>query len=90
MHLIVCKNQIIRHIVRSKFGGKSVPYPELLYDELAKVCFLEDPEERANFSEVVKVIEKQLSKQEIAHFERTDEEYQCTRTNNYLKIGQSD
>ena len=64
--------------------------PELLYDELAKVCFLEDPEERASFSEVVKVIEKQLSKQEIAHFERTDEEYQCTRTNNYLKIGQSE
>ena len=64
--------------------------PEVFYDELAKICYLEDPDKRSNFSEVVKVIENQLFKNELAQFERMEEEYQETRTNNYLKFGESE
>ena len=64
--------------------------PEALYDELAKLCFIADPDDRATFSEVVQAIAKHLSTTELSRFERMDEEYQVTRTNNYLKLGHSE
>ena len=62
--------------------------PLVLYDELAKVCFIGDPDERATFSDVAKIIEKELSAKEMLNYERMTEEYQCSRMSNYLNIGE--
>ena len=54
--------------------------PKQLYEDLSKVCFLADPNARATFSDVVGLIEKKLSHEEISH-------YHSIRASNYLRIG---
>lgn len=61
--------------------------PVLLYNQLSKICFLADPENRASFLDVVRVIENTLSSNEKKCYEQMCEVYESTRAVNYLKIG---
>lgn len=42
--------------------------PKQIYEKLSNVCFVSDPLERANFSQVVEIIENDLSKNEKASY----------------------
>ena len=42
--------------------------PKQIYDKLSKVCFVSSPLERANFSQVVEIIENDLSENEKASY----------------------
>ena len=61
--------------------------PENLYENLSKVCFVADPIERAHFSDVVALIEKELSSEEILRYGEMTEKYQLVHANNYLRFG---
>ena len=49
--------------------------PKQIYDKLSKVCFVSDPLERANFSQVVEIIEDDLSENEKASYKNMQQIY---------------
>ena len=49
--------------------------PETLFKELSAVCFISDPEDRGNFSDVVEIIEKQLMPEELTQYSKIKSEY---------------
>ena len=63
--------------------------PETLYEELCGRCFVEDSENRANFEEVVQIIERHLFKEEKSDYNEMARIYQQNRANNYLKKSKS-
>ena len=77
-------------------NGYSLPCPKYiddthkfspieLYTKLAHRCFILKPENRADFSEVVKIIEEQLSDEEINIYETTKEKYN-ERAQKYIRL----
>ena len=61
--------------------------PERLYQNISKACFTEDPDDRANFSDVIKIIEKELTESEISKYEVIRKRYQSECGNHYLQLG---
>ena len=61
--------------------------PVTFYKELSDNCFIEDPNNRASFSDISKLIEKQLLAQEQGSYFQMNESYQKKKASNYLKIG---
>ena len=61
--------------------------PENLYNNLSKVCFEEDPNERASFVDVVGIIENELSEEDKNRYTQMCETYENTHAVNYLKVG---
>ena len=59
--------------------------PEGLYNKISAICFVSDPLERAHFSKVVKLIEKELSQEEIMRYTQMSEKYQTSCANQYLQ-----
>lgn len=62
--------------------------PAKFYEEVSKICFEAEPDNRATFTDVVRIVEKEMSKEEISEYEQTNEQYQSTYVKNYLKLGQ--
>ena len=60
--------------------------PEKLYTEISKVCFEEDQNERGSFSDVVSIIEKELTQEENTKYLDMCDTYN-KHAKNYLKIG---
>ena len=60
--------------------------PKELYEKISKRCFVEDPLERASFSDVIKIINKHLRPSEIGHYEQMANSYKLSRTDVYLKL----
>ena len=58
-----------------------------LYTEISNRCFVADPKSRANFDDIVELLEKNLSDDEKKRYVHMNELYQKTRAENYLKIG---
>ena len=52
------------------------------------MCFLEDPNERARFSDVITIVEKELTTEEKLYYENMYNKYQDERAKNYIKLGQ--
>ena len=50
--------------------------PKTLYNGISKLCFTTDPNIRATFSDVIQIIEGQLSQDELTNYERMCDEYQ--------------
>ena len=61
--------------------------PQILYQTLSDACFDANPENRASFSDVVEILEKELTEKEIATYVQMSELYQSAHTENYLKFG---
>ena len=61
--------------------------PQTLYQRLSDACFVANPVNRASFSEVVSILEAELTEKEIATYIHMNECYNSTHTNNYLKFG---
>jgi serine/threonine protein kinase len=61
--------------------------PQTLYQTLSDACFVANPKERASFSDVVDILEKEMSELEVSKYVQMSENYQSTNTNNYLKFG---
>lgn len=59
--------------------------PKELYNKLSAVCFVEEPTDRANFAEVVEIIENELSHEEKVTYKKMDEAFQAT-SDRYLRI----
>ena len=57
------------------------------YKELSDNSFIEDVNDRATFSDVSKMIEKQLFLEEQTSYSQMNEFYQKMKATNYLKIG---
>ena len=49
--------------------------PETLFKELSSICFISDPDDRGNFSDVVVIIEKQLTSEELTQYSKIKSEY---------------
>ena len=62
--------------------------PKGLYNEISKMCFVPDPMERASFSQVVELIEKELSQEEMIHYTQMSDRYLSTSANQYLQQNQ--
>ena len=60
--------------------------PEIFYKQISKKCFDANPEYRANFSEVVQLVENLLLSDEIARYNKLYKLYTGTTAGNYLKI----
>jgi len=63
--------------------------PEELYNELTEVCFLTEPEKRASFSDVIKILEAHLSLDEKESYSKLCDIYDKTKTEKYLAIQKS-
>ena len=63
--------------------------PASLYKDISEKCFTIDPEKRLNFSNVVQMLEEELSSEEMMIYKQMHEIYQATRANIYLKMGRS-
>ena len=63
--------------------------PENLYEDLSKLCFNEDPNERGTFSQVVSAIENHLSQEELSFYKEMEEKYKSERSNYYMQIGKN-
>ena len=59
--------------------------PERLYNKLSMACFVADPTDRATFSDVVALIEKDLSQEEIENYTQMSEKDQFIREANYIR-----
>ena len=61
--------------------------PLSLYEKISERCFEANPEHRASFSEVVDILERELTEEEKGTYVQMSEVYQSTHTNNYLRFG---
>ena len=60
--------------------------PKILYQNLSEKCFKADPMERATFSEVLTHIEKEMTMEEISHYEKRSEKYRSTLSSSYSRL----
>ena len=58
-----------------------------LYQTIKKSCFTADPFDRASFSTILSVFEKELTNEELGHFKKISDSYQCTKADYYLGYG---
>ena len=58
--------------------------PKQLYQTVSDVCFVADPLARASFQQIVKIFEKEMSVEELEHYEKIKNNYQSTRADHYL------
>ena len=63
--------------------------PEALYSNISKACFTEDPDDRANFTDVIKIIEQQLTEKEMSQNEEMRKKYQSNCGDHYLQLGKT-
>ena len=63
--------------------------PEALYTKLSKMCFVEEHDERGSFSDLVNIIEDELSQEERNRCRDMDEMYASTYAENYIRFGQA-
>ena len=61
--------------------------PKEIYEKLSEVCFLEDPEKWASFSDIIRILDSYLSFDEKKGYSQLGEMYEKTRTEKYLKLG---
>ena len=61
--------------------------PISFYNELSDSCFIEEPKKRISFSDVSKLIEKQLLSEEQRFYSQMNHFYEKRKSTNYLKIG---
>ena len=54
------------------------------YTRITEKCFIEDPNERSTFTEIVKMIEKELSEKEIKEYRLFQEKHEAIHRNNYI------
>ena len=64
--------------------------PVSLYNEVSNTCFLANPEKRASFSDIVRILENNLSSDEKKYHEQMCEVYKKTRADKYIKIGNNE
>ena len=50
------------------------------YEEITKLCWTEDPQKRANFSQLVEIFEKHLTYDELEHHKDMEEQYEKIKT----------
>ena len=74
-------------VLQKLHDGYRLPFPEgipekimdsalkLLYDEISKKCFIADPDQRTDFHEIIRIIEKYLSEDEKIKYIKIKEEY---------------
>ena len=60
--------------------------PEIVYEDIKKLCFIEDPNERGTFSQVVETIERHLSEDELSSYQEMEEKYQTERSIYYMHL----
>ena len=58
-----------------------------LYQTIKKSCFTADPFDRASFSTILSVFETELTNEELDHFKKISDSYQCTKADYYLGKG---
>ena len=58
--------------------------PKRLFKNLSNACFKADPLDRASFSKVVEILKKELSPDEITHYNQMSDINQSARTDNVL------
>ena len=63
--------------------------PEALYSSISKACFTEDPDDRANFTDVTNIIEQQLTEKEMSQNEEMRKNYQSNCGDHYLQLGKT-
>ena len=64
----------------------NVQSPAGIYKKISDKCFVANPNDRSSFSEVVKMIEAELCKNELLRYKSMNDMYLSTRTENYLKL----
>ena len=64
-------------------------HPEEMYSAVTQRCFEEDPDKRANFNEVLKLIEDTLTEAEKSYYAQMIATYESDYSSNYIKIGDS-
>lgn len=61
--------------------------PATIFKQIAEACFERDPIERASFSDVLKIIEKDLMQNEVEVYKQMKHIYETTCADNYGKLG---
>lgn len=60
---------------------------EKVYEDVTKLCFKEDPDERGTFYKVVRAIEFNLSAEELSFYNDMEGRYRSERCNYYMQFG---
>ena len=63
--------------------------PPMLYVNVSKLCFIENPHERGSFGDIIELLEKELAYTERRQYSERYEEYQKNQAKDYLAIGGS-
>ena len=58
--------------------------PDKLYKDLSNVCFVIEPTDRGTFGDVLEILKKELTSNELTKYDRMSEIYFTTRASNYL------
>ena len=61
--------------------------PDKVYSSIAQICFVEDPDERANFDKVVELLEGHLNEEEKLEYLSMIDTYESEYACNYRKFG---
>ena len=60
--------------------------PEKLYESISKTCFIADPNKRGTFSDVVQILRRELTEEELLFYEQMTENYKSKRSETYLRM----
>ena len=61
--------------------------PETFYKNISQVCFVNDPDDRGIFADVIKVIENELLPEEMTNYDDMSKNYESVCCNSYLTLG---
>ena len=60
--------------------------PEIVFDKVAKLCFIANPNERGTFSDLVKLISEELTLEELCFYSQIKEDYKHNCAEHYLNL----
>ena len=68
------------------FGKVTTWLPQEFYSKLSKICYIVEPRDRASFSDVVEVIEKELTKDELDKYIQENKNYEQTKADVFCRL----
>ena len=60
--------------------------PEELYNKLSNTCFAAEPNDRGSFSDVVEVLENEITKEELSNYIQENHKYQSTNLESFSRL----
>ena len=60
--------------------------PQVLYERLSNICFVEEPKDRGSFCDVVKALENELTKEELDTYMKENQKYEAINVEAFSRL----